>query len=184
MEFQERFAGVDWTEELEGGLLSQRKQLDEAMFARRSLETSEGASVVKVPEADMVYPSIEGFGSLNISAMSLGLRQMVDAFCQDLLDLSQDKAQSGLYTSLASMMLSGRSYMLSIYLYDTSSYPAAQRFYLGTPLVQGKLVQDKSWEIPVLFVAATGSWIMGIYVTQQDEAWKVEQIRYGDFVYE
>lgn len=179
MEFQERFAGVDWTEELEGGLLSQRRQLDEAMFARRSLETPEGASVVKVPEADMVYPSIEGFGSLNISAMPLGLRQLMDSFCQDLLDLSQDKARSGLYTSLASMMLSGRSYMLSMYLYDTSSYPAAQRFYLGTPLVQGK-----SWEIPILFVGAEGSWTMGIYATRQDELWKVEQIRYGEFVYE
>ena len=179
IQFQERFAGVEWTEELEGDLLSNRKKLDEALFARRSLETAEGASVVQVPDSDKVHPSITGFGSLDIGSMPIGLRQVVDSFCEGLLDLSRNKTKSGVYTTLASMMLPGRSYMLSIYLYDTSSYPAAQRFYLGAPRVQGK-----NWEVPILFVGGEGRWTMGIYAAQQNEIWQVEQIRYGEFVYE
>lgn len=179
IQFREQFDGVEWTEELEGDLLSQRKQLDEALFARRSLETAEGASVVQVPYSEWVHPSIAGFGSLDIGSLSAGLRQVVDSFCEALLDLSRNKTKSGVYTTLASMMVPGRSYMLSIYLYDTSSYPAAQRFYLGAPFVQGTY-----WEVPVLFVGEAGSWTMAVHVVQQDEQWRVEQIRYGEFVYE
>ena len=39
-------------------------------------------------------------------------------------------------------------------------------------------------EMPVLFVSSQGSWIVVLYAALQNEAWKIEQIRYGDFVYE
>ena len=69
--------------------------------------------------------------------------------------------------------------MISVYLQDTEAYPVASEFYLGKPFVD----QEK-YEVPVLFVSSQGSWIVVLYAALQNETWKIEQIRYGDFVYE
>lgn len=179
VQFQSRFKSVDWTQELEADLLPQRKALKEQISASQSLQTPDVASLVKDSSLQRVYPSIPDFGSLDISSLPMGARNQVNSFCQTVLDLFQDRQKSGLYSLLVSKMVAGRNYMISIFLYDTSSYPITTKFFLGLPHLQ-----DDVWEVPVLFRGESGNWIMSIYLVQEDETWKIEQIRYGDFVYE
>lgn len=179
VQFQSRFKSVDWTKELEPDLLSSRKELKEDLFASRSLHTPEGASLVPSASEEMIYPSIPDFGSLDIRSMPNGVKNQVTSFCQTLLELVQDREKSGLYSSLVSKMMTGRSYMLSIFLYDTISYPITTNFFLGSPHIQ-----EECWEVPVLFRGEKGNWILSLYLIQEDETWKIEQIRYGDFIYE
>ncbi len=176
-QFQDRFAEVDWTSELEADFVSGRKVVQEDVFSAQSLQTPEAASLVQGTE--QVYPSIPGFGNLDIGAMPAGLRFMVDSFCQALAELTQDRDNQGLYSSLAKWMLPGRSYMLVILLHDTSSYPGTGQYFLGAP--HGG---EGTWEIPVLFRGERGDWIMVLHAVQVEGDWRLEQLRYGDFAYE
>lgn len=178
-QFQSRFEGVNWTEELDAELIADRKKLAPNLFSRRSLSTVEAASVISVPDAEKIYPSVAGFGSIDVREIPSSLRTMLTGFCSNLLRVSHDRTRGGLYSALASDILSGRQYMLSIYLYDTAAYPAADRFFLGSPMIQGEY-----YEIPVLFHSSEGNWIVSLYAVLQEDVWKIEQIRYGEFVYE
>lgn len=178
-QFQSRFEGVNWTKELDSELISDRKELDSNHFSRRSLSTVEAASVISVPATEGIYPSVANFGSIDVRKIPSSLRAMVTDFCNNLLKVSQDGIKEGLYSALASDILSGRQYMLSIYLYDTTTYPAADRFFLGSPMIQ-----NEYYEIPVLFLSSEGNWIVSLYAVLQEEDWRIEQIRYGEFVYE
>ncbi len=176
-QFQDRFEEVEWRGELETDFVSARREAHGDAFSTQSLRTPAAASLVQGMER--VYPSIPDFGSLDIGAMPAGLRRMVDSFCQTLAELTQDRSRRGLYSSLAAWMLPGRSYMLVILLHDTSSYPGTGQYFLGSPHGGGR-----SWEVPVLFRGERGNWIMSLHAVLVEGDWKVEQVRYGDFVYE
>lgn len=189
-QFKNRFADTQWTEALNPKFISDRKALDSVHFSSRSLSTVNAASVLSYPATDAIYPSVPDFGSIDIRELPLSLKSAITDFCTELLNISQkESSQQGqtiqkegfqeTYATLASSFLLGRQYMLSIYLHDTASYPVANTFYLGSPSIK-----DKTYEVPVLFLSPKGSWIVIFYVLLQEDSWKIEQIRYGDFVYE
>lgn len=189
-QFKNRFADIQWTEALNPKFISDRKALDSVHFSSRSLSTVNAASVLSYPATDAIYPSVPDFGSIDIRELPLSLKSAITDFCTELLNISQkESSQQGqtiqkegfqeTYATLASSFLLGRQYMLSIYLHDTASYPVANTFYLGSPSIK-----DKTYEVPVLFLSPKGSWIVIFYVLLQEDSWKIEQIRYGDFVYE
>lgn len=189
-QFKNRFADIQWTEALNPKFISDRKALDSVHFSSRSLSTVNAASVLSYPATDAIYPSVPDFGSIDIRELPLSLKSAITDFCTELLNISQtESSQQGqtiqkkgfqeTYATLASSFLLGRQYMLSIYLHDTASYPVANTFYLGSPSIK-----DKTYEVPVLFLSPKGSWIVIFYALLQEDSWKIEQIRYGDFVYE
>lgn len=178
-QFQSRFHRITWTEQLNPNLIADRKNLNSNLFSKKSLSTVDAASVISVPSSEKIYPSVANFGSIDISNIPGSLRTIITDFCTNLLEASQDRTKEGVYSSLAMNMLSGRQYMLSIYLYDTTDYPAAEKFFLGSPLIQNGI-----YEIPVLFLSPEGNWILILYAVKQEDNWKIEQIRYGEFVYE
>lgn len=189
-QFKNRFSDIQWTEELNPQFISDRKSLDSAHFSSRSLSTVNAASVLSYPATDAIYPSVPDFGSIDIRGIPSPLKSLITDFCSKLLNISQtEDFQEGqntqkegfqeTYSALAPSFLSGRQYMLSIYLHDTARYPAAKKFYLGSPSIK-----DKTYEVPVLFLSQEGSWIVVFYALLQEDSWKIEQIRYGDFVYE
>lgn len=189
-QFKNRFADIQWTEALNPKFISDRKALDSVHFSSRSLSTVNAASVLSYPATDAIYPSVPDFGSIDIRELPLSLKSAITDFCTELLNISQtESSQQGqtiqkkgfqeTYATLASSFLLGRQYMLSIYLHDTASYPVANIFYLGSPSIK-----DKTYEVPVLFLSPKGSWIVIFYTLLQEDSWKIEQIRYGDFVYE
>ena len=189
-QFKNRFSDIQWTEELNPQFISDRKSLDSAHFSSRSLSSVNAASVLSYPATDAIYPAVPDFGSIDIRELPSSLKSVITDFCSKLLNISQtEDFQEGqntqkegfqeTYSALAPSFLSGRQYMLSIYLHDTASYPAANKFYLGSPSIK-----DKTYEVPVLFLSQKGSWIVVFYALLQEDSWKIEQIRYGDFVYE
>lgn len=200
-QFQDRFDSISWTGELEPDLIAQRKDSDSKLFSSKSLNNLAAASVIAVTDSNAIYPSIAGFGSIDITLIPASLKSMITDFCAELLNISQTEAASwseaashgnlsqkeasqdqiseDIYSKLASHISSERRYMLSIYLQDTKTYPVASKFYLGRPVIVGK-----EYEVPVLFLSSQGSWIVILYAQLQDGEWKIEQIRYGDFVYE
>ena len=178
-EFHERFENVVWTEELEPNLLSDRKALDSRLFSNRSLSTPGAASVVAVPESEKVYPSITNFGSINIAGIPAALQSILNDFCSSLLQVSRGKTAAEVYAAVLPYIKASRGYMLSVYLYDTAAFPPANEFILGSPAVK-----DGAHEIPVLFLCQQGSWIVIFYASMEDDGWKIDQIRYGEFVYE
>ena len=184
-QFHGRFDSIAWTSELEPNLLADRKSSDSSLFSSKSLNTVAAASVISLPEEAAIYPDRVGLGTMDIRGMPADLTSMIFDFCSQLVSLSQQnngvQAENldEAYAELASLMASGRGYMVSVYMQDTATYPAASEFYLGTPFVA-----KEQYEVPVLFVSSQGSWIVVLYAALQEEAWKIEQIRYGDFVYE
>lgn len=178
-QFKNRFADIQWTEEINPKFITDRKALDSAHFSSRSLSTVSAASVLSYPDTDAIYPAVPDFGSIDIREIPSSLKSVITDFCTELLNISQKEGSQETYSALAPSFLSGRQYMLSIYLHDTASYPAANKFYLGSPSIK-----DTTYEVPVLFLSQKGSWIVVFYARLQEESWKIEQIRYGDFVYE
>lgn len=178
MQFQGRFDSIAWTRELEPNLLADRKNSDASLFSSRALNTVAAASIISVPEENAIYPAITGFGTIDIRGIPATLTSMITDFCNKLLNRT-DSINDEIYSQLASFVVPGRGYMVSVYLQDTEAYPVASEFYLGKPFVD----QEK-YEVPVLFASSQGSWIVVLYAALQNEAWKIEQIRYGDFVYE
>lgn len=178
-QFKNRFTDIQWTEEINPKFITDRKALDSAHFSSRSLSTVSAASVLSYPDTDAIYPAVPDFGSIDIREIPSSLKSVITDFCTELLNISQKEGSQETYSALAPSFLSGRQYMLSIYLHDTASYPAANKFYLGSPSIK-----DKTYEVPVLFISQKGSWIVVFYALLQEESWKIEQIRYGDFVYE
>lgn len=178
-QFKNRFADIQWTEEINPKFITDRKALDSAHFSSRSLSTVSAASVLSYPDTDAIYPAVPDFGSIDIREIPSSLKSVITDFCAELLNISQKEGSQETYSALAPSFLSGRQYMLSIYLHDTASYPAANKFYLGSPSIK-----DTTYEVPVLFISQKGSWIVVFYARLQEESWKIEQIRYGDFVYE
>lgn len=178
-QFKNRFTDIQWTEEINPKFISDRKVLDSAHFSSRSLSTVSAASVLSYPDTDAIYPAVPDFGSIDIREIPSSLKSVITDFCTELLNISQKEGFQETYSALAPSFLSGRQYMLSIYLHDTASYPAAKKFYLGSPSIK-----DTTYEVPVLFLSQKGSWIVVFYALLQEDSWKIEQIRYGDFVYE
>lgn len=178
-QFKNRFTDIQWTEEINPKFITDRKALDSAHFSSRSLSTVSAASVLSYPDTDAIYPAVPDFGSIDIQEIPSSLKSVITDFCTELLNISQKEGSQETYSALAPSFLSGRQYMLSIYLHDTASYPAANKFYLGSPSIK-----DTTYEVPVLFLSQKGSWIVVFYARLQEESWKIEQIRYGDFVYE
>lgn len=189
-QFQDRFDSISWTEELEPDVITQKKASNPKLFSSRSLNNIVAASVIEVPESNAIYPAIDGFGSIDITMIPTSLKSMITDFCAELLNISQagnsslkevsqEQVSKDIYSKLASHISSERRYMLSIYLQDTKTYPVASKFYLGSPFITGE-----KYEVPVLFLSPQGSWIILLYAQLQEEEWKIEQIRYGDFVYE
>lgn len=188
--FQDRFDSISWTEEFEADLITQRKASNSKLFSSRSLNNITAASVIEVPDSNAIYPAIDGLGSIDITLIPASLKSMITDFCAELLNtsqasnsspekVSQEQVSEDTYSKLASYISSERRYMLSIYLQDTKNYPVASKFYLGSPFISGE-----KYEVPVLFLSSQGSWIILLYVQLQEDEWKIEQIRYGDFVYE
>lgn len=178
-QFKNRFTDIQWTEEINPKFITDRKALDSAHFSSRSLSTVSAASVLSYPDTDAIYPAVPDFGSIDIREIPSSLKSVITDFCTELLNISQKEGSQETYSALAPSFLSGRQYMLSIYLHDTASYPAANKFYLGSPSIK-----DTTYEVPVLFLSQKGSWIVVFYARLQEDSWKIEQIRYGDFVYE
>lgn len=189
-QFQNRFDSISWTEELEADLITQREASDSKIFSSKSLNNLAAASVIKITDSNAIYPTIDGFGSIKITSIPASLKSMITDFCAELLNISQasnssqeevsqEEISEEIYTKLASHISSERRYMLSIYLQDTKNYPVASKFYLGSPFITGE-----KYEVPVFFLSSQGNWIVLLYAQLQEDEWKIEQIRYGDFVYE
>ena len=189
-QFQNRFDSISWTEDLEADLITQREASDSKIFSSKSLNNLAAASVIKITDSNAIYPTIDGFGSIKITSIPASLKSMITDFCAELLNISQASNSSQeevsqkeiseeIYTKLASHISSERRYMLSIYLQDTKNYPVASKFYLGSPFITGE-----KYEVPVFFLSSQGNWIVLLYAQLQEDEWKIEQIRYGDFVYE
>lgn len=168
-----------WADELESSVLTAR--LSGADGIDSSVPVSPKTVAISVQESGCapVYPEVEGFASLDVSALSEGALRVLNRFCAAVI------AEEPPFE----LMADGRTYVLSLFLYDLSRLPRGRgfgRYVLGKPFVSDELCQ-----CPVRFFYKAESQVKAatykadgidffLYVVQEDGEWKIQQIVYGE----
>jgi hypothetical protein len=117
---------------------------------------------------DVVYPELEGFGSLDVSLLDGKAMNAVAAFCGALL-----KADSAVALQLVA---AGCAPLVYIFLSDIKGR-ALERYIIGRPLVSGTV-----WQVPVRFFSGRQRLYFRLYVDYGGDTPVIDQIAYGDFV--
>ncbi|WP_162510960.1 hypothetical protein [Treponema endosymbiont of Eucomonympha sp.] len=116
----------------------------------------------------VVYPKLEGFGSLDVSLLDGKAMNAVAAFCGALL-----KADSAAALRLTAAQCAPLVY---IFLADIKGH-ALERYIIGSPLVNGTV-----WQVPVRFFSGRQRLDFRLYVNYGGSIPVIDQIAYGDFV--
>ena len=162
---------VHWAEELEGGLLEEKDGSAEGVSARIRLSPAVMA-VVKPQWAVPVYPSIEGFGSLDCAGIGTAQRNILDGFCSAI---ASDTAADAFMTEAG-------NYSLVMFLADfRTCFPeAAPGKKKITGWIYGKpFVSEELYQVPVRFKSAAGFLDIDLYLDGAS-MWKIDQIQTGD----
>ncbi len=116
----------------------------------------------------IVYPELEGFGSLDVSLLDGKAMNAVAAFCGALL-----KADSAAALRLTVAQCAPLVY---IFLSDIKGRALA-RYIIGRPLASGTM-----WQVPVRFFSGRQRLDFRLYVDYGGGTPMIDQIAYGDFV--
>ena len=120
--------------------------------------------------ADTVYPRLEGFGSLNIALLDAEKLTLINAFCEAVIAHNREKAES--------LMNPQNAFLLTVFFDDIKNVTFTTRYIIGQPGMRGNL-----WQVPVRFYAA-GGWIGAWLFFRLGETLVVDQIVYGEIMYE
>ena len=137
---------LTWTQELEGTILTEKIQGADGL--EKSLASSGSNIFASGSEAEYppIYPQIEGFSSLDISAMEDSVRTLLKGFCNSIIS----KSDSDSFFKKDSL------YTLVLFRYDLSfqyntSYPAFKGFILGEPFIN-----ENVYQCPIRFTEKSG----------------------------
>ncbi|MDR1785468.1 MAG: hypothetical protein LBR23_03260 [Spirochaetaceae bacterium] len=137
--------------------------------ARRGiLMTPENAFAFR-GDGSVIYPVIEGFGSLDTSLLGGAALELARDFCRSLIQKDREAAAEG--------MNSRNTFLLDVFFFDTEGAALTENYVIGRPEILGNI-----WQIPVRFFLEGGTLDVLLYLNQNEPV-RVEQFAYGDPVY-
>ena len=163
---------IGWTEEINPNVVKDKRKDDINRFGSPKYSTIIGAAMLPVTEDEAVYPYIKNLGSLNMENIDDNQLKYVQDFCSLIISSEKDEKE------LFSFMSSDKEYMLTIFLYDMAdvifdSYVAAAPVF-----------EETTARYPVRFNTNDGYLDLQLYIVPFNSQWRIDQIRYGEIVYE
>lgn len=146
---------ISWTQELEKSRLSQR--IDKLDYINSSLQLTPNtmvafeSSLSRLP----VYPSLDNFGSLDISDIDENALYVVNQFCSKINDKE----------SCQNLMNKNSIFALTLFLYDTSEINF--NFSNYTWLIGQPFISENNLSIPVRFKNETNTLDIKLYLTEE-----------------
>lgn len=170
---------VPWTDELESDRLTATVSVADGVDRHVSLSPLSflaGSAARKVP---LVYPFLEGFGSLDTTLIVPDVKTVLDGFCGAVC-----RAEDA-----DSFMARGCLYQLALFYRDgdlalPETSPDAESdeekpafsffdtYFYGQPYVTGE-----TYEVPVRFVGKKRSMDVLVFLLKEDDAWKIDELR-------
>ncbi len=145
-----------WTLELEKGRLTEKKREE---HISSSVKLSPISIVSSLPQKN-IFPFIDNFGSLDVTALPKSLKSEIAAFCASL-----SKGEN-----VDSFMAKGCLYSLALFYRDFS-----EKKYKNAPWIFGNVhYLGTNWEILVRFGE---DFDVLLFWTNEDETWKIDQIK-------
>lgn len=163
---------LTWTEEIDATVISDKRKEDIERFGSPKYSTSVGAGLLPVTEEELVYPYIKNLGSLNMDDVDVNQLAFIQEFCESMLSSEKEIKDS------FSFMASGREYMLTIFLYDMSE------LVFDSYIIASPVFNEDTAQFPVRFNTKNGYINLLLYVVPFNSNWCIDQIRYGEIVYE
>jgi hypothetical protein len=157
-----------WSDELEKNILE--KKTDANPSVAEGIELQPGVMIVmEHGEQDSIYPSINGFCSLDIRELEEAQQKVINGFCNAIASNSDAD----------SFMVSGSISSLVIFLADLHSFFPDKR--TDTPLFSSWLpgkpfINDILFQVPVRFIHADGILDILLYLNK-NQNWKIDQIQ-------
>ena len=178
---ESEYEKTQWTENL-----SDISKMESSVFlpgARKNIaQTPENAIATEGGATLPVYPSIEGFGSLDTSALSKECRQFLDSFCKSL---SQGEE------SAFDFMRKDREYLLSLFLFDAKEkwesaysepFPEKERFSswrYAAPFFAKDLFLVKVCFFLPSEIDSKGFFNVELFLDSADGKFSINQIRFA-----
>ena len=163
---------LTWTDEINPNIVSDKRKDDIERFGAPKYSTTIGASLLPVSDEELVYPYIKNLGSLNMNELEPAQLKFVQDFCEFLIS-SKDETKNSFFMS------PGREYMLTIFFYDMSE------IVFDSYIIAAPVIEEETAQFPVRLKIKNGGYIdLLIYVVPLNSNWCIEQIRYGEIVYE
>ena len=160
---REREQTITWTQELEGEVLSERITKDSMKLGP---DVVYGRDIYKISKSTQkpVYPSIEGFGSLDTSNLKISVKEKIEKFCEEL----SSKDYSGISAYFSSKYLF--NYVFFIKDFEEGwkknfseelpeEHPYFNKWIYGQPFNGVDIIQ-----IPVRFYADCGTIDMTVFL--------------------
>ncbi len=158
---------IIWTDTFQNSEDTQNRTVPKDIF-------NEQLSLSFGPKTTMVYPEIEGFGSLDTSAITPPIQSSLSSF---LTAIKGGTVPSSVFDPSFAFAAVVAQYQLS-QIPDTFS-----DFITGRPFIG----DDGVYEIPVLAIAPPRRWIFRIYLDPQkaaDNQFKVQQVSFEELTHE
>lgn len=89
MTFSSRNSEVIWSREIESSLLS--KKINTSSYVSSNLKLDPEVYMISSTDEEPVYPSIDGFGSLDSTKISPEVKKIVDSFAQNVISWNFDE---------------------------------------------------------------------------------------------
>ncbi len=159
---------VPWTQELEPDVVSERKTGDIKRFGAPRMSVPAAASALSALPEELVFPQIDGLGSLDMAVAAADVVALVEDFCNGLVNKKEPY----------SLMLAGREYILTIFLYDVSKVDFTG-FVMASPYEDGLYTQ-----VPVRLYSGNSFLDVQLYVVNTGSLRRIDQIKYGEIVHE
>lgn len=180
---------VGWTEELEGGRLSKNISSYPGVSSQLRLAPLVVAAA-RVDDDERIFPSLEGFGSLDTTLIPGALRKMLcdfsDAFIQD--------------RDADSFFRAGQTYSLALFYADFSRIfsdvlvhddgrtadfeknedaqeEAGKDVLFNSYLFGQPFLSGTYYQVPVRYNGEKGSLTVFVYAAQFDSRWQIDQIQ-------
>lgn len=173
MTFSERNSSVIWSREIENTVLS--RKINTSAFVSSNLKLEPEIYLVSASDEAPVYPSLEGFGSLDSTQLSPDAKVSVEKFIKSVISWNFDESLVE-KTSLFSLILfkndieSGWKNNFGVEFPSDAEKALFSSYYFGEPFVE-----EESLSLPVRLKNSRGFVDIQLFV-DKTENFKISQI--------
>jgi|GEM_PF-1353115 len=165
-ETAEHLKTVIWTDEIDGGVLKDKKVKNDMVSDTVSL-TPAVLCTFSVPGEEPIYPEIENFGSLDVRGVSAEQWKTINGFCEAVMN---DKDADIFMTEegLASLVL---------FYADMRDISGQKENQACVSWLPGKpFISDELYQVPVRFIYKEYDIDLMLYL-DASAGWKIDQIQ-------
>lgn len=164
---------VPWTDELEADRLTAAVSVADGIDSRVSLVPLSFLAGKEARNEQAVYPFLDGFGALDTTLITGGVRETLEGFCTALCraeDADSFMAHGCLYQLAFLYRDAGLDLPKSVDKTD-AAFSFFDSYFYGQPYMTGA-----SYAIPVRFVGKKRALDVLVFLLEEDGVWKIDEL--------